>query len=157
MWQHASFTIPARLALISQVRTKVAEMVESVPGGDEHVDTIRLAVGEAASNAVRHGCACNEDLKVGVECSTDGEILVIEIRDPGPGFNPDDVPTPLVGELREGGMGIHFMRLTMDEVTYRFDDRGTTVRLRKRLLADEAETGPESPEPSSSADVEAGR
>jgi anti-sigma regulatory factor (Ser/Thr protein kinase) len=138
MWQHASFTIPARLSLISHVRAKIAELVESVPGADEHLDGIRLAVGEAASNAVRHGCACNEELKVGVECSTDGETLVVEISDPGPGFAPHDVPTPVPGELREGGMGIHFMRLTMDEVRYIFDDRGTTVRLRKRLQADDA-------------------
>jgi len=59
---------------------------------------------------------------------------VVEITDPGPGFDPGTVPTPLAGELREGGMGIHFMRLTMDDVRYRFDDRGTTVRLQKCLL-----------------------
>jgi serine/threonine-protein kinase RsbW len=136
MWQHASFNIPARLSLISHVRGRIAEMVESVPGADEHLDSIRLAVGEAASNAVRHGCACNDLLKVAVECSTDGETLIVEISDPGPGFDPDEVPTPLAGELREGGMGIHFMRLTMDEVSYRFNGRGTTVRLRKQLQPD---------------------
>jgi serine/threonine-protein kinase RsbW len=137
MWQHTSFTVPARLALISYVRSKVSEMVESVPGAEEHLDSIRLAVGEAASNAVRHGCCGNEALKVCVECSTDGHTFMVEITDPGPGFDPDRVPTPITGELREGGMGIHFMRLTMDEVLYRFDDRGTTVRLMKRLLPGE--------------------
>jgi serine/threonine-protein kinase RsbW len=133
IWQHTSFTIPARLNMIAYVRAKIAELVVSVPGGEECLDGIRLAVGEAASNAVRHGCCGNEELKVRVQCSTDGETLVVEITDPGPGFDPEQVPIPREGELREGGMGIHFMRLTMDEVTYRFDDRGTTVRLRKWL------------------------
>jgi anti-sigma regulatory factor (Ser/Thr protein kinase) len=133
IWQHTSFSIPARAELISQVRARIADMVESVPGGEEHLDAIRLAVGEAASNAVRHGCCGDQEMKVGVECSTDGETLIVQITDPGPGFDPGEVPIPIPGELREGGMGIHFMRLTMDEVTYRFDERGTTVRLRKRL------------------------
>jgi serine/threonine-protein kinase RsbW len=138
-WQHTAFTIPARLALISHVRGKIAELIGSVPGGNEHLDAIRLAVGEAASNAVRHGCSGNEEMKVGVQCSTDGETVVVEITDPGRGFDPEQVPTPLAGELREGGMGIHFMRLTMDRVTYHFDDRGTTVRLLKRLQAGDSD------------------
>jgi serine/threonine-protein kinase RsbW len=140
LWQHAAFTIPARLALISHVRGKIAELVETVPGGEEHLDAIRLAVGEAASNAVRHGCSGNEEMKVSVQCSTDGETVVVEISDPGPGFDPAEVPTPVAGELREGGMGIHFMRLTMDGVSYRFDEHGTTVRLLKKLRPGDAPT-----------------
>jgi serine/threonine-protein kinase RsbW len=150
-WQHTAFTIPARLALISHVRGKIAELIESVPGGEEHLDAIRLAVGEAASNAVRHGCSGNEEMKVGVQCSTDGETVVVEITDPGSGFDPEQVPTPLAGELREGGMGIHFMRLTMDRVSYHFDDRGTTVRLLKRLQAGGADANANGSAPSAPA------
>jgi serine/threonine-protein kinase RsbW len=109
-------------------------MVESISVDQDCVDSICLAVGEAASNAVRHGCRGNEELKVGVECSTDGRSLVVEIRDPGSGFDPEAVPAPFEGELREGGMGIHFMRLMMDEVAYDFGE-GTKVRLMKRLAA----------------------
>jgi serine/threonine-protein kinase RsbW len=133
IWKHAAFSVPARASLVSHIRSRVTALVESVPLAEEYLDGIRLAVGEAASNAVRHGCGGNEDLKVKVECSTDGHTLVVEISDPGPGFDPDAVPVPLVGELQEGGMGIHFMRLTMDEVTYHFDGNRTKVRLVKRL------------------------
>jgi serine/threonine-protein kinase RsbW len=133
IWQHAAFSIPARANLVSHIRSRITDMVESVPLAEEYLDGIRLAVGEAASNAVRHGCGGNEDLKVKVECSTDGHTLVVEISDPGPGFDPDAVPVPRAGELQEGGMGIHFMRLTMDEVTYHFNGNGTKVRLVKSL------------------------
>jgi serine/threonine-protein kinase RsbW len=135
VWQHTAFTIPARVTLVSHIRTRVSEMLESMAPDEELLDAVRLAVGEAASNAVRHGCRGDEQLKVRVQSATDGETLVVEISDPGPGFDPDQVPSPEVGELREGGMGIYFMRLTMDEVTYSFDDGGTTVRLIKRLMA----------------------
>jgi serine/threonine-protein kinase RsbW len=138
-WQHTEFSIPASFERIAYVRNRIADLVRSVPGAEERLDDVCLAVGEAASNAVRHGCACNEALKVHVEARTDGDILWVEIIDPGPGFDPDEVPQPVAGELREGGMGIHFMRLTMDYVAFRFGDNGTTACMWKRLVSDEAE------------------
>jgi anti-anti-sigma factor len=147
IWNHASFRVPARADLVSHIRTRVTELLEaSVPLAEDCLDNIRLAVGEAASNAVRHGCRNNEELKVACECSTDGETLVVEITDPGPGFDLASVPTPSGADLQEGGMGIHFMRLMMDEVLYTFEN-GTRVRLVKRLavLAEDASGAPRSP------------
>lgn len=132
VWQHLSFTIPARACLVKHIRLRVVEMLESLSPTGTLVDAVNLAVGEAASNAVRHGCREDERKKVRVQSATDGHTLVIEISDPGPGFDPDEIPSPEIGELREGGMGIYFMRLTMDEVTYSFED-GTKVRLVKHL------------------------
>lgn len=134
VWQHASFSVPARPQLLSYIRGRVTEMVEGVEVDEDSLDNIRLAVGEAASNAFRHGCGGNEAVKIKVTASTDGETLVVEITDPGPGFDPDAVPVPDPNELHEGGLGIRFMKLTMDEVDYRFG-AGTTVRLVKRLVA----------------------
>jgi len=133
VWQHLSFTIPARTCLVKHIRLRVAEMLESLSPDGTVVDAVNLAVGEAASNAVRHGCREDAQKKVRVQSATDGHTLVIEISDPGPGFDPNQIPSPEMGELREGGMGIYFMRLTMDEVTYSFDE-GTKVRLVKHLL-----------------------
>jgi anti-anti-sigma factor len=132
VWQHLSFTIPARTCLVKHIRARVSEMLASLMPDSPLLDAVNLAVGEAASNAVRHGCREDEQKKVRVQSATDGYALVVEISDPGPGFDPDLVPSPEVGELREGGMGIYFMRLTMDEVTYTFDG-GTKVRLVKHL------------------------
>ncbi len=132
VWQQLSFTIPARTHLVKHIRARVAEMLQSLDPDPQLLDAVNLAVGEAASNAVRHGCREDGNLKVRVRSSTDGHTLVVEINDPGPGFDPEQVRSPELGELREGGMGIYFMRLTMDDVTYSFDE-GTTVRLVKRL------------------------
>jgi serine/threonine-protein kinase RsbW len=132
IWQHLSFTIPARTHLVKHIRIRVAEMLASLQPDPQLLDAVNLAVGEAASNAVRHGCREDEGLRVWVRSATNGQTLVVEIKDPGPGFDPNEVRSPEVGELREGGMGIYFMRLTMDEVSYTFDG-GTTVRLVKQL------------------------
>src|SRR5205823_11861946 len=122
VWQHLAFTIPARTHLVKHIRTRISEMLQSLGPDSQLLDAVNLAVGEAASNAVRHGCREDDSLKVRVKSATNGHTLVVEINDPGPGFDPDGVRSPEVGELREGGMGIYFMRLTMDEVTYSFDD-----------------------------------
>jgi serine/threonine-protein kinase RsbW len=132
VWQHLAFTIPARTHLVKHIRIRISEMLQSLGPDSQLLDAVNLAVGEAASNAVRHGCRENDGLKVRVKSATNGHTLVVEISDPGPGFDPEQVRSPEVGELREGGMGIYFMRLTMDEVTYSFEG-GTTVRLVKYL------------------------
>jgi serine/threonine-protein kinase RsbW len=138
IWQHLAFTIPARTCLVKHIRARVSEMLESLCPDGTLLDAVNLAVGEAASNAVRHGCREDEGKKVRVQSATDGYTLVVEITDPGPGFDPDRIPSPELGELREGGMGIYFMRLTMDEVTYSFDG-GTKVRLVKHLTVPDQE------------------
>jgi len=134
VWQHLSFTIPARTHLVKHIRMRISDMLQSLEPDSQLLDAVNLAVGEAASNAVRHGCREDDSQKVRVQSATNGHTLVIEISDPGPGFDPKEVRSPEVGELREGGMGIYFMRLTMDEVTYSFEG-GTTVRLVKHLQA----------------------
>ena len=41
------------------------------------------------------------------------------------------VPVPVAEQMREGGMGIFFMRTLMDEVSFDCGTGGTTVRLVK--------------------------
>lgn len=93
---------------------------------------IALAAGEALANAVEHG---NKDLGyVALLCRFEDEVLTVEVRDEGHGFDF----AAAVKRRREPnsvrGYGITIMRALMDEVQY--VDRGTTVRLRKRLVAD---------------------
>src|SRR4051794_37084424 len=107
VWQHLAFTIPARTCLVKHIRARVSEMLESLAPDGTLLDAVNLAVGEAASNAVRHGCREDDAKKVRVQSATDGYTLVVEITDPGPGFDPDGIPSPELGELREGGMGIY--------------------------------------------------
>jgi anti-sigma regulatory factor (Ser/Thr protein kinase) len=91
---------------------------------------IALAAGEALANAVEHG---NKDVGyIGLFCRFDDGELTIEVRDEGHGFDY----TATVKRRREPtsvrGYGITIMHALMDDVAY--VDRGTTVRLRKRLV-----------------------
>ena len=59
---------------------------------------LELALWEALADAVIHGCG-NDASKV-VECSVSGsesgEVYTIVVRDPGPGFDPASIPSPVV-------------------------------------------------------------
>jgi len=103
----------------------------------QHLDgrefEIEMALREALANAVLHGC--KSDPAKRVECTvareTDASILII-VRDPGSGFDPLSVQSPLVAEniLSDHGRGIFLMNNLMDEV--RWERGGTEIHLRKR-------------------------
>lgn len=129
-WQHAAFTIPGRISLLGMARDRLMSIARTLPFSPDEQGEIELAVGEALSNAFRHGCS-GEEHSISVECEANGAALTVRVTDPGQGFQPDAVPIPSVKSLQEGGMGLHFMKLTMDSVQYRFDENGTTVELIK--------------------------
>jgi serine/threonine-protein kinase RsbW len=95
----------------------------------EEICDIRLAVGEALSNAVEHGRG-RAARKIVVDCKCDGHQLAIEIRDSGSGF-PEPSDRPVVEPDDRGrGFGIFLMRRLMDEVS--FAENGAIVRLIRR-------------------------
>ncbi|MGA2394381.1 MAG: ATP-binding protein [Candidatus Lustribacter sp.] len=95
---------------------------------DGDLADIETAVGEALANAAEHGHRAGSGFEVRVRVERGS--LVIEVQDEGGGFPsvpvavspPHDAPR---------GFGIYLMRHLMDEVA--FDERGTCVRLTKRL------------------------
>jgi anti-sigma regulatory factor (Ser/Thr protein kinase) len=88
---------------------------------------VRLAVSEAVTNAIEHGSSSPDDsVRIGV--SEEGGALVYEIVDSGR-FVPR---VTREGAFPEGGRGLEFMRVMMDEVDLRPSRSGTRVRLTKR-------------------------
>ncbi|MDO8585745.1 MAG: anti-sigma factor antagonist [Armatimonadota bacterium] len=132
-WQVRQFQFPPRTELISEIRNKVAQFAEALPFSRQDVEDIKLAVGEASSNALRYGCPNTSD-SILVRCAHDGRSLRVQIEDSGPCFDPDEVVPPPVDALDEGGRGIFFMRVLMDEVKFFFTKSGTTVELIKNVV-----------------------
>jgi len=132
VWQQARFSVGMAADEEAVARRRVTELAEMLPFSPEQIDDIRLAVGEAVANAIRHGCA-GRDGHLTVRCAADSEKLVIRVHNPGEPFDPAAVPVPNPCSLREGGLGIFFMRTAMDSVDYSFDDTGTTVTMTKYL------------------------
>lgn len=116
-------------------RNAIASFARICGFSRDEVDDIKLAAGEALSNAVEHGRASRAP-GFSVRCSFDDEELTIEIRDNGDGFEVRPLEQ-LPVDQRERGFGIFLMRRLMHGV--RFDNNGTCVRLvRRRDIAEEA-------------------
>ncbi|MHB1456130.1 MAG: ATP-binding protein [Armatimonadota bacterium] len=99
-------------------RNNIAEFAKNMGFSSDDIDDIKLAVGESLSNAVRHGAVDSDCIKI--QCLALEDKLQLSIRYPSAEFNPDSIPIPNNDAPCEGGMGIHFMRLVMDSVRYRF-------------------------------------
>lgn len=124
------FEVPSRAEMISHIRARVADFASQMPLDADEIDDIKLAVGEASSNALRHGA--NPDWpKVGVRMERRKDCLKVFISDKGAGFDPDSVCLPSIGDLCEGGRGIMFMRSLMDDVKFNPTSPGTCVELTK--------------------------
>ena len=126
-------TIPADPAAIPTVTDGVTHVLEEKGWPEEDVMAVELALQEAVANAIRHGCGGDQtkELQCSVSCDESGEV-VITVRDPGSGFNPDAVPDPNEPEnlLKASGRGIFLINGLMDEV--QFADGGREVQMKKR-------------------------
>lgn len=127
-----SAVIAADADAISLFTDQVMLLLQQTPM-DGKTFEIEMALREALANAVLHGCKSDPEKRVEctVACEENGGLLII-VRDPGKGFDPLTVESPLVGEniLAEHGRGIFLMNMLMDEV--RWERGGTEVHLRKK-------------------------
>jgi len=94
---------------------------------------IELALREALANAITHGCKADPEKKI--ECFVSGDKnrgILIVVRDPGPGFNFESIPSPTENQnlFSDHGRGIYLINKLMDEVNY--ERNGSEIHMRKR-------------------------
>ena len=99
--------------------------------GDEF--DVELAIHEALGNAIRHGCKSdsNKQVQFCVSCDESRGMLIV-VRDPGEGFDPASIPSPIEGErlYLSHGRGIFLINQLMDSV--QFERGGTEIHMRKK-------------------------
>ncbi len=125
-------TLPANVNAISPVVTKVMEIVTQMGCAAGREFEIELALREALANAIEHGSG--NDSSKQVECCVacdQARGMLIVVRDPGPGFDPASIPSPILGKniFSTGGRGIYLINQLMDEV--RYERGGTEIHMRK--------------------------
>jgi serine/threonine-protein kinase RsbW len=114
---------------VALARRGVTGFASACGFSESEIADIRLAAGEALSNAVEHGSGAQAP-GFSVECNFDGNELSIEIRDSGQGFSAPSNGRTVEPDHRGRGFGIFLMRRLMDDVV--FANNGTVVRLVRR-------------------------
>jgi serine/threonine-protein kinase RsbW/stage II sporulation protein AB (anti-sigma F factor) len=121
----ASWTVSARPDTVAFLRQIVADFVIANGIAEPHVTDIRLAVSEAASNAIMHAFRDRSErgtVSVGVTVD-DGEIEIV-VRDDGSGMAPRDDSPGL-------GLGLPLIRRVADGFDHRVPrDGGTELWMR---------------------------
>ena len=106
------------------------------------VNDMHVALDEILSNTLRNGFGDELPHRIEVTLSLDTRILTATIEDDCAPFDPLSVPAPkLQGSLHErrvGGLGIHFVKSLVSEVTYAHV-RGRNLLVLRKNLGDLAE------------------
>jgi serine/threonine-protein kinase RsbW len=127
--------IPPRPEFVGVVRLTVSAVASRLGFGFDDIEDIKVAVGEALTNAIQHAAEdARPDDDVVVSCRMGADELTIEVRDRGKGFDPEQVRLAEAGEgPPESGLGLLLIETLMDQVEFETrPDRGTQVRMIKR-------------------------
>jgi len=121
---------------VSVVRQTVEGLARRLAFASEEIEDVKLAVGEACTNAIKHGC--NQAGFVTISCNLRPGCIEIEICN----HIPDGarVPTlcvpPDPSHLNEGGLGLYLMRQLMDDVELSCEKGCATLTMRKMARRD---------------------
>ncbi len=101
------------------------------------VNDLSLVLDEVVSNAIAHGYDDGVRGEIVVRLRRFSDAVMIEVEDDGRPFDPLQAPPPdlaaPLAERRVGGLGLHFVRNLMDNMSYaRLDDRNI-LKLLKNL------------------------
>jgi len=126
-------TLPGDISAASPVIRRIMAVINEMGCAAGREYEIELALYEALANAIEHGSANDpsKQIQCCVACDHARGMLII-IRDPGPGFDPASIPSPIVGQnlFATGGRGIYLINQLMDEV--RFEKGGTEIHMRMK-------------------------
>jgi diguanylate cyclase (GGDEF)-like protein len=108
----------------------------------ESIDEMRLAFIEAIINAKEHApkdIPGGQKSEIGVGMTYDGELLTIQVRDYGKGFDPGTVEAPDIKKklksANKRGWGLMLMERLMDAVEIAsFPPTGTLIKMIKKRL-----------------------
>ena len=124
--------IPSAPEYVGIVRQAVEGIARRMRFDAAQVEDLKLAVGEACTNAVKYSCHREGSPNVMVRCVVCPEALVVEIRN-----SIAESPSPEVPDEpdldREGGLGLYMMQQLVDQVDLSWETDTAVVKLLKRL------------------------
>jgi anti-sigma regulatory factor (Ser/Thr protein kinase) len=112
-------------------------------GGENNFKTeeeyaIYLCLEEMVTNVISYAWSDGEEHAISIRLSVDEEAIKVEIDDDGAEFNPVEFGKPdttaPAEERQVGGLGIHLVKQTMDDMFYqRVDERNVLILKKKRI------------------------
>ncbi len=132
---------PEALCLVRATLERVTELLHFQPQDSR---AIVRSVDEALANVLRHSYQGEQGLPIEITCwkltaesGTNGAPVAgveILLEDSGVAPDPDKLKGRDLAEIRPGGLGLHFMRESMDRVEFGHEKGKNQLRLVKYLV-----------------------
>jgi serine/threonine-protein kinase RsbW len=129
-------SFPKSAVFSSIPRTTIQAIGDRLRLSEDQIADLKLAVGEACTNAIKFGDEGSAEVCVLYKIRNDS--IEIQVRNSG---QPFIVPNPpkneaTIAELREGGLGLFLISNLMDEISIECAFGETAVTMVKRLDPD---------------------
>ena len=141
--------VPGRYNEIKRICEFVAAGAAEAGFDDDTIFHLELCCDEASTNIIEHAYGQEGAGNIVISYAIAEDEFTIVLRDNGQACDPANVPPPpaisresipldeLANQMRIGGLGLHFIRNLMDEVTYSSDNRqGNRLVMVKKLQKD---------------------
>jgi anti-sigma regulatory factor (Ser/Thr protein kinase) len=125
--------------MLCAVRGALTHLAERLGFSEEDCRAVVLAVDEALTNIIRHTYGGQTEKPIHAEFRRStldedglrGDALEIVLEDEGPAVDREKLCGREFGDIRPGGLGLHFIRQSMDRVEFRRRNDRNQLRLVK--------------------------
>lgn len=130
-------TIRNDLAEIGRIAPIIEAYCDENGLGEGIAHAVNLSLDELLTNIIGYGYDDADDHAIEIALAAVVDRVTVTIRDNGRAFDPTELAFPDVeAELDDrplGGLGVHIVRVMMDEVSYRRAGEYNELTLTKRL------------------------
>lgn len=110
--------VPARADQLRGIREAVREGALACGCTPDCAADVVMAVDEACQNIIRHAYGGSPSGEISLEIRRQGDELIFLLRDFAETIDVAAVKPRDLDDVRPGGLGTHFIREVMDEVTF---------------------------------------
>ena len=137
-------TLASDPRLLCVVRAAIERLTEVYGFSPPECRSITRAVDEAVANVMRHAYGSSLDKRIDISCKRISSMvngihregLEIELLDQGLPFDQKKLTARSLDEVKPGGLGLHFIRDSMDVMVHSRENGVNRLRLVKYLSAD---------------------
>ena len=133
------FTLAGDLTELRQLSDEIARFCQSNGLASDVEFDLNLVLEELFTNTLKHGGGAGASEAARTVLELDGDDVAVEYSDHGAAFNPIEAPsvdlTAPLANRATGGLGIHLVRQTMQDLEYQRADGWNRLTMRRPVDA----------------------
>ncbi len=134
MVQPVKLTIPSDPEYLCLLRKVLQHLLSTHEVSEETATRLVLCIDEACSNVIKYSYNGEKDKPIDISFLFEAGSFIVKIHDYGKQYDTEKFTPRSLEDVKPGGLGTHFMKEIMDEVSYCTDrEEGTLLTMIKKL------------------------